>query len=394
MSAERFDVAVVGGGVMGCATAMACARAGLSTVLFEQFYPANARGSSHGPSRIIRLAYHDPIYTELARDAFAAWRHLERRSGERLMQRTGGVDFADDPDNTELQQRAEAMTAANVPFERLDAGGLRGRFPQFHPHPQTAALYQGDTAVLAADRCVQTLAVEARRAGALLLNGERVTALRADGAGVAIESRQRDVLADRAVVAAGGWAPGLLGALGLRLPLRVTREQVAAFAPLRQADFAPRRFPIFIHHRGDQPLVSGFPCYGVRGVKLMFDVEGPEVSADDPDRAVNLGRVHDLSEYAARLLPGLSRRVVAATCCLYTYTPDGDFIVDRHPEHPQIVVLAACSGHGFKFGPLLGAMARDLAFGGPSHRAHERFSITRAALRAAATQPSPEHVHS
>jgi sarcosine oxidase len=379
MSAD-FDVAVVGGGVMGCAAALACAERGRRTVLFEQFGLGNLQGSSHGPSRIIRLAYHDPVYIPLAQTSFADWAELESRTEAELFHRTGGIDLADHPDDDALADRRDAMTAAGVAFSELDAAALRAEYPQFTTREGMTALYQCDTGILAADRCVRALASEASRHGAVLRLDTRVEDVRPDGHGVMLRTAFGSLAADRVILAPGAWAPRLLRSLGLELPLRVTREQVTVLAPSDPPAFAPGRFPIFIHHRGHEPLVSGFPCYGIAGVKLMFDVEGPEIDADHPDRRVNQQRVADMGDYAADLLPGLTREVVDAVSCLYTHTPDGDFIIDLHPEHAQLVVVSACSGHGFKFAPVIGRIAHDLAFGGESRLSHDRFSIHRHAL--------------
>jgi len=377
---ERRDVAVVGGGVIGCAAALACAARGLRTTLFEQFEIGHVMGSSHGASRIIRLAYHDPVYIDLARDAYKRWTELAAANGVRLLVKTGGVDLgaAGDP---ALSDRAEAMRARRVPFEWLDADALRDAYPQFKPAPGTAALYQSETGILAADRCLRVIRHAARRHGAVLRERERVLSIEPIGSGVELTTSNGRVRAERVVVAVGGWAPALLAGLGLLLPLRVTREQVTVLAPERREDFAPGRFPVFIHHRGVEPLVSGFPCFGVHGVKLMFDLDGPEIDADADDRGIDPARVADMADYAQTALRGLSRRAIETVACLYTYTPDGDFIVDVHPEHEQIVILSPCSGHGFKFAPVLGDAAAMLATSGQSGLAHDRFSIERPALR-------------
>lgn len=389
MSASRdVDVAVIGGGVMGCAAARACARRGWSTALFEQHILGNERGSSHGPSRIIRLAYRDPFYIPLAREAFTQWQSLEEEEATApLITRTGGLDLAHELTVPDLQIRRESMDRAGVSYEELDADGLRSAYPQLRADPGAAALYQDDTAVLAADACVRALADSAARAGAVIRTGERVEAVKADGEGASITTSAGVVRASRVILASGGWIKAQLAALGLPLPLLVTREQVV-FLGSRDIDaFRTPQFPVIIHHRQAGKLVSIFPAVGADGVKLMFDCDGEELDPDVGTRDVRPDRAAELGKYATCLMPGMEPQPLKITSCLYTYTPDGDFIVDRCPGNEQIVIVSACSGHGFKFGPVIGRLAAELVEPDPAPL--ERFVADRPAL-AAMSPPAPD----
>lgn len=357
---ERYDAIVVGGGVMGCAAACHLARDGRRVLLLEQYAVGHTNGSSHGHSRIIRLAYDGADYVTLARAAFAEWRGLEAEAGQRLLLTTGGLDFAA-PGTVSFAATRATLAAAGVPFEDLDRAAIRERFPQLDLPADTVGIYQAEAGILDADRCVATLAGEARRLGATVREGEPALRLAADGAGALAETARGSYRADRLIVAAGSWMRPLMRGLGLELPLTVTKELVAFFAPRDPAAFMPDRFPIFIHHDDSQPAGYGFPIFGLPGVKVAFHSAGPAIEPGDEGRAAAPGQIEALRDYVARLLPGAAGDPFYSVTCRYTTTPDEHFIVDRHPAHPQIVVASPCSGHGFKFGALIGRILADLA---------------------------------
>lgn len=371
---KRYDVIVVGGGVMGCAAAYHLAQDRRRVLLLEQFALGHTNGSSHGHSRIIRLAYDGEDYVRLAQAAFPLWRALEAESGAALLLMTGGVDLGR-PGVASFEATRATLAAAGVPFEDLDRAALAARFPQFQLPEGTAGTYQADYGILDADRCVATLAAEARRHGAVLREREPARQLRTVGDAVEVRTDQGVYGADRLIVSAGSWARPLLRQLDLDLPLRVTREMVAFFAPCDPAPFQPGRFPVFIHHSDGGWAGYGFPIFGLPGVKVAFHGGGPEVALDDEDRSVDPGRLAELRRYATGLLPGLSGEVIYAVSCRYTLTPDEHFIIDRHPAYPQVVVASPCSGHGFKFGVLVGRILADLAGPGTTPHPIGRFEL-------------------
>jgi sarcosine oxidase len=363
----QYDAIVVGGGVMGCAAAYHLGKRGRRVLLLEQFALGHDRGSSHGHSRIIRLAYDAPDYVRLAQAAFPLWRALERKSDTTLMLPTGGLDFAR-PGTPSFEATRATMALLGVEYEQLDSSALVQRFPQFQIPSDIVGIYQRDAGILDAAGCVATLAAEARRHGAELLEHQPARQIRAVGGGAEVLTDSAAYRADRLIVTAGAWARPLLRQLGLDLPLTVTREQVAFFAPRpangAEADleqFAPGRFPIFIHHATDAPSAYGFPIFGLPGVKVAYHQGGPAVEPESQERAADDAITESLRDYLSRWVPGAAGELLFAQTCRYTNTPDGHFIIDRHPEHPQIVVGSPCSGHGFKFGVLIGAILADLA---------------------------------
>jgi sarcosine oxidase len=346
----RTGLLVVGGGAMGSATAWWAARAGRDVVVLERQPGHHARGSSHGRSRIFRLAYRDPYYVGLARDALALWRVLEAESGAALLDVTGGVDHGLPAAVAEVAAR---LAAAGVPYERLGPAAAAERWPGLRV--DHGAVHQPDAGRLDADAVVTTLHAEAARHGADLRFGLPATGARRTAYGVSVDTPDGAVEARVVVLAAGAWLPGLAGRVpvpdGLP-PLRVTQEQPVYFAA------APgTAWPSFVHHR------DGVPYYGLGapgdGVKVGEHGSGRVV---DPDARLDVdpGAVARVEAYAAAWLPGVVPSAVRVDSCLYTTTPDESFVLRR--EGP-VVVCSPCSGHGFKFVPAIGRLTAELASG-------------------------------
>lgn len=381
MSDSSVDVLIVGAGVMGCAAAYQLARDGARVLLLDQFEVGHDRGSSHGPSRIIRLAYDSLDYVALARASFALWRELEAESGEHLLSEAGGLDVGS-PGALALDEIRATYVAAGVPFEQLDRDAIVGRFPQFNLPEDTVGLYQADYSLLAAGRCVATLAAQARQHGAIIHEREQVRQLRAGATSVQVRTDQGVYMADRLILSAGSWMRPLLRQLDLALPLTVLKEQLAFFRARDPREFMPGRLPLVIHRfPKTTSLGSVFPIFDHAGVKVMIDRVGPQVAPDDPDRSIDAPLLHRLHAYATDLLPGLTGEIIEAVSCRYTMTPDEHFIIDRHPAHPHIVIASPCSGHGFKFGAVIGRILADLALHGATSYDIGRFRLDRPALK-------------
>lgn len=378
---ERYDVIVIGAGVMGGAAAYHLARRGRRVLLLEQFPIGHERGSSHGHSRIFRLAYDEPDYLRLARAAYPLWRELEADTGAELLRLTGGLDFAD-AGSPALAATRDTLAAAGVPFEEVDHLAAAERLPQFAFSAGVAGLYTPTSGILDASACVAALAEGARRHGATLRDEEPATEIRPTSGGVEVSTAAGAYAADRLVVTAGSWARPLLRQLGLDLPLTVTKEQFAFFRPLRPELFEPERCPIFIHHIEGAPSMYGFPMAGLPGVKAAFHNAGPTIAPEGEGREVEPGPLAELHAHVARWLPLAAGEIMHAQTCRYTNTPDHEFIIDRHPEHAQIVIGSPCSGHGFKFGIVVGSILADLAEGGASEHPIGRFRLERFTSRA------------
>jgi sarcosine oxidase len=366
---------------MGAAAAWRLAKQGRRVTLLEQFALGHERGSSHGPSRMIRIAYDAPEYVALGQAAFALWDELQEEAGEALLLRTGGIN-AGLPHANEMAGIADTYERLGIPFERLDYAELGRRFPQMTFPEGTIALYQPDYGILAASRCVRTLADRARALGATLRDEEAVLAIAPDGEGVAVRTARGVYRAERLVLAAGSWMRPLLATLGIDLPLTVLKEQLAFFAVHDPAAHRPDRLPLVMHRfPGTTSLGSVFPIFDHAGIKVMLDRIGPAVDPDDPDRAIDPEILERQRAYAIGLLPGVTGEILETTSCRYTMTPDEDLVIDRHPRYPQIVFASPCSGHGFKFAPVVGQMLADLALRGETPYPTARFLHDRPSMQ-------------
>ena len=374
-----YEYIVLGLGGWGSAAAYWLSRrVGADVLGLEQFELGHVRGESQDHSRIIRLSYHTPAYVELAKHAFKAWAEVERDAGEQLVLKTGGLDFAPRESAIPLTNYSGSMDAAGVPYEHLDAAEIRRRWPQFAVTDEIHGLYQADSGIAMAARGNAAHLRMAREHGATLRDGAPVERLRSVGGEVEVTAGGVTYRGRRLVIAAGAWSNGALTHLGMHLPLRVTKEQVTYFATPHPADFQPDRFPIWIWM--DDPCFYGFPIFGEAGPKAGQDAGGEEVTADtrtfDPDQAALKRTVDFLGKY----IPKALGPIIYTKTCLYTLTPDRDFVVDTLPDHPNVAVGIG-GGHGFKFASLIGRILSDLAIDGRTERDIEPFRIGRAILQ-------------
>ena len=369
---EHVDVAVIGAGVIGSATARALAARGVPAVLLEQFALGHARGSSHGATRIFRLAYPDPSYVRMAVAADAGWAALQADAGEELLVRTGGLDAGPG-----AAACAAALAACGVEHAWLDAGELRDRYPGLAVQPGERMLFQPDAGVSLAGRTVAALQRLARRDGVPVRAGTPVRGIEPRRDHVVLRTAGGDISARVAVLAAGPWNGNLLRGAVTRPPrLTATLQQVRYFAP---RDRAGGRWPTLIEWPADGVSWYVVPAAGdAPGVKVASHLPGRAVDPrDGPFAELDPVLEQEAAQYVRRRLPGLDPAGLAPETCLYTMTADEDFVLDR--EGP-VVVGGGCSGHAFKFAPLLGEMLADLALGTQTPVPRERFALRRPAL--------------
>ncbi|HWB42860.1 MAG TPA: N-methyl-L-tryptophan oxidase [Gemmatimonadales bacterium] len=374
-----FEYLVLGLGGFGSAAAYWLARrAGTEVLGLEQFELGHVRGESQDHSRIIRLSYHTPGYVELAKHAYLAWEELERESGEQVVLRTGGLDLGPRQSAIDLRAYSDSMDAAGVAYERLDAGEIMRRWPQWRLTDEMHGLYQEQSGIAMAARGNATHVRMAREHGATLLDRTPVEEIRPVGGEVEVRTADATYRCRRLVITAGAWSNRVLGSVGLDLPLTVTKEQVTYFACPNPADFQPERFPIWIWM--DDPCFYGFPIFGEAGPKAGQDAGGRETTAEtrtfEPDQEA-LDRV---TRFLERHVPGVLGPIIYTRTCLYTLTPDRDFVLDVLPAHPEIAV-AIGGGHGFKFASLVGRILSDLSIDGHSRRDLSPFRIDRPILQ-------------
>jgi sarcosine oxidase len=374
----EFEYIALGLGGLGSAAAYWLARvAGRDVLGLEQFELGHVRGESQDHSRIIRLSYHTPGYVRLARRAYESWATLESDARESCVLKCGGLDVAPRGSRIPLDPYLASLTAERVPFEQLDAAEIMRRFPQFRLTDDCHGIFQEDGGIAMAARANAVHQRLAREHGATLLDRCPVSSVRSVGGEVEVVAGDVAYRCRRLVVAAGPWSNTVLGMLGHTLPLEVTREQVTYYATPHLREFTPGRFPVWIWM--DDPCYYGFPVFGEQATKVAQDAGGYPTSADtrsfDPDPE-NSARVHAFTE---RYLPRALGPVLQIKTCLYTLTPDRDFVLDLVPGHEQIA-LAIGAGHAFKFASVIGRILSELATEGRTPSDLSPFKITRPIL--------------
>jgi monomeric sarcosine oxidase len=326
----QAEVVVVGAGIMGCATARALAQKGRDVLLVEQYEVGHTRGSSHGRSRIVRLAYPEVEFVELAKEAFVGWRDLEQESGQQLLELNGLLELVESAD----QSSQDALDAAGAEYELLAAEGARRRWPVGVPEGWTA-LFQPEAGSVRADLAHRAFLDGALAHGAHLDENTRIDSL-------------DDIDAEAVVVTAGPWVTELVP----DLPVHTTRETIAYFR--REGEPLPSVVQL-------DPVTRGHAMYSLHdplhGLKAGAHHAGARVGPDEPGGA-DPALVDGIVEWVARTYPDADPNPVAAETCMYTTTPDEHFILERRG---RVVIGSACSGHGFKFAPAIGARLAALA---------------------------------
>ena len=373
-----YEYIVLGLGGLGSGAAYWLSRdAGAEVLGIEQFELGHARGESQDHSRIIRLSYHTPEYVELAKLAYDAWSTLQRESGDQVWLKTGGLDFARRDSKIPLDTYRNAMRACNVAYEDVDAREIMRRWPQFTLDDDIQGLYQEQSGIAMAARANAAHQKMARANGATLIDRTPVTNILTRGNEVAVETPGGTFSCRKLVIAAGPWSNRALGHLGIELPLEVTREQVTYFAAPRPDDFAPDRFPVWIWM--DDPCFYGFPTFGEAGPKAAQDAGGKPVTADTRDFEPEPENQRGVEEFLSRYIPGALGPIIYTKTCLYTLTPDRDFVIDTVPGHDNITV-AIGAGHAFKFASQIGRLLSELALTGASTIDLSSFALDRQIL--------------
>ncbi|HEU5219113.1 MAG TPA: N-methyl-L-tryptophan oxidase [Gemmatimonadales bacterium] len=352
-----YDVGIVGLGAMGSMAALELARRGRSVIGFDRYRPPHDLGSSHGKSRIIREAYFEhPQYVPFVQRAYRQWARLERDSGRTLLVTTGGLMIGP-PGGTLVAGARRSAEDHGLEYEELAAAEVRRRFPVFQPAAFEVGLHEPRAGVLHPEACIAAALELAGAAGAELRYDEPVLEWRA-GDGITVVTAQGSWLVGRLIVAAGAWMATALPGAGL--PLRVARQPLFWFdAAGDQALVSPRRMPIFIWEWAPERYFYGFPDLG-DGVKVAIHHEGETTTGEAVRRDAPEAEALPLRALMAGRTPLLNGPFRASAVCLYTNTPDGDFLIDRSPSDPRVILASPCSGHGFKFAPAIAEALADM----------------------------------
>jgi sarcosine oxidase len=372
------DVIVAGLGGMGSAAAYELAGRAKRVLGLEKFSPAHDRGSSHGRSRIIRQAYFEGAeYVPLLLRAYELWERLGEETGQELMTLTGGLMIGRE-DGDLVSRSVHSAEAHDLPYELLDARGIRRRFPAYAPGPETVALYEERAGFVRPEETVKAHLDRAAFLGADLRFEEPMLFWEASESGVRVETPDSSYEAERLVISPGAWAPQLLA--DMDLPLEVTRQVMYWFEPTSSPElFLPERFPIFIWEPDDGNMFYGFPAQDDdRGVKAaFFRADGVPTTPETIDREGREEEIDFIRGYLARYVPNLAGRCLDARVCMYTNSPDEHFVISVHPDHPQVTIACGFSGHGYKFCSVVGEILADLATEGSTPHPIDLFSPAR-----------------
>ncbi|XVH30660.1 N-methyl-L-tryptophan oxidase [Haloferacaceae archaeon DSL9] len=370
----RYDAIVVGVGGMGSAATYHLARRGLDVLGLEQFDIPHARGSSHGVTRIIRLAYYEhPGYVPLLRRAYDLWDDLDATHPTHLLHRVGSVD-AGPVDGDLFAGSRRSCEEHDIPHEVLTSDEVTDRFPGYRLPEDHRALYQEDGGFLVPEQCIVAHVNAAHDHGATIRAREPVIDWEADD-GVRVRTPKGEYAADRLVVTAGAWAAEQIPELqGLAVP---ERQVLAWLQPTQPAQFSPETFPVF-NLAVDEGRYYGFPVYGVPGFKFgRYHHRDETGHPDDLAREPTAEDETVLRSFAERYFPAGAGPTMQLATCMFTNSPDEHFIVDTLPSAPEVVVAAGFSGHGFKFASVIGEILAELAADGESTREIGMFSLDR-----------------
>ncbi len=377
MTSTHFDTIVIGLGAVGSATLLQLAKRGQRVIGIDRFDPPHAMGSTHGETRITRCGVGEgEAYVPLVLRSHEIWRELEAETGAELLTQCGALILEGGGSRAPVHGKADflrrtiaAAVAHNLDHDIMDADTITRRFPQFQMRGDERGYFEAGGGFVRPEACVAAQLTVAERLGAHVRRNTEVATITRDGDGVCVTTADGSrIFAAEAVLAAGAWSPALVGR-ALSPHMRVLRQVLHWFEPERAADFAPERCPVFIWAHGESSDDSfyGFPIphdgQGVKVAREQYHVATP--NPDLVERDVSVAEVDAMfADQVSGRLVGVTRTAFKSKTCLYTMVEDGDFIVARAPENDRLLLVSACSGHGFKHSAGLGeAVAATIASG-------------------------------
>jgi sarcosine oxidase len=373
----QFDVIIIGLGAMGSAASYQLAKRGAKVLGLDRYAPPHRFGSTHGETRITRVACGEGLeYTPLAVRSNVLWREIERETGASLLVQNGfasiaGKRRAAKAGNVEfLEVTIAAAKAAGIGYEILGGKEFRTRFPAFNVQDDDTIYFDKLGGYLKPEVCVETQLRLAKENGAQLNLSEQAISYEEASGGVRVKTPAGEYTAKTLILSAGPWLAELMDER-LMPGLKVTRQVVCWFRvkdSARFEDFQPSRFPVFVWQVPAQQISYGFPALGgpEDGVKISTEQYDVAVDPGNMDRIVSAAEQAALyDEYVAPYFPGLDRTCVRSDVCLYTSVPDSRFVIDRHPDHQEVIVASPCSGHGFKHSAAIGEALAQMALGEP-----------------------------
>ncbi len=360
---KRFDVIVLGVGAMGASACYHLASRGAAVLGLEQFDIPNDQGSAHGQSRAFRMCYFEhPDYVPLLRRSLELWHQLEEITERKLLHMTGGIWFG--PADCELIAGSrDAAVTHDLTHEWIEYDDAAKRYPQFTIPDGYVGFYEPQAGLLLPERIISACAEHAAKRGAVLRANEAVVKWEADSKSVTIHTTQSEYEADHLIVCAGPWSSRVLDEIGVELS--VTRQIAIWVQPPEAELFALGTLPIWAIDRPAGGMYYGFPILSDKaGFKLSVHCPGPSTDPDAIDHVAQDDEMNELREMLGRFIPGADGPLLEASVCMYTNTPDANFIIDHHPQHANVTIACGFSGHGFKFASVIGEALADLALDG------------------------------
>ncbi|XP_076138230.1 peroxisomal sarcosine oxidase [Alosa pseudoharengus] len=378
MSSQIYDCIVIGAGIQGSCTAYYHAKNNKKTLLLEQFFLPHSRGSSHGQTRIIRKAYQQDFYLRMMEESYKLWAELERDAGVQLYRCTGLLVMG--PEDGQYYSAVKDVLQRNkVPTVMLKREEFNQHIPNFNLVSGENALVDTSAGVLYADKALASLQRLFQSHGGVIKDGEKVTGIK-PGPVVTVTTASGAYQAKSLVITAGPWTNTLLSHIGMALPLKVEKINVCYWREKVPGSYdVHNRFPCFSRQDGPEvdQIIYGLPSNEYPGLMKVCYHIGKETDPDARDNQTDQSDIQVLQRFVARCMPGLVPVPAVVESCLYTLTPDNHFVLDCHPTYSNIIIGAGFSGHGFKFGPVIGKILYELSTGQvPSHNLSP-FKITR-----------------
>lgn len=371
-----FDAMVIGLGITGAATLYQLSQLGITVAGIEQYHSPHNLGSSHGESRIIRQAYFEtPLYVPLVQRAYEIWKSIEKKSGRKLLLENGSLMIGN-KDSSVITGAVKSAELYNLPYEFLEDNALNAKFPALRTTKNTVAVLEKQAGLLYPETCLQTLLDLAKSDGALLLFNEKVLSIIPEQTQITIITEKDIYITEKIILSAGAWLNKLLPQL--TLPLNIERRVVHWFKPEYSTVidyFSPSQLPVYIWEYENNKMFYGFPDLG-NGLKIANTKIGVYVDPDNLDRNISSIEIKEMEELTAQHF-NIVPRHIKSSVCMYTMTPDENFIIDRHPLYQNIIIASPCSGHGFKFASAIGKILADLATDQNPDFDLSRFSIKR-----------------
>lgn len=372
---QSFDIAIVGLGAMGSAAAYQLTRRHKTVVAFDSYLPPHSMGSTHGESRVIREAYFEhPLYVPLAQRAYQSWHELEAQASEHLLVQTGGI-LLGPPDGILISGTRLSADRHGLDYEMLQAREVHKRYPVLNPGPDTVGFFEQRAGVLLPEKCVEAHLRLAAAAGAEFHFDDPVESWSVDGDGVKVKSANGTCRAEQLILSPGAWLGELLP--DLTLPLTIERQVLHWVVPEKEPErFGADNFVFFAWEYREGALFYVIPDLGT-GVKIALHHQGEITDLDHIERDIADEEIEEMEILIDTFVPEMRGTMARALVCMYTNTPDEHFLIDRHPAHDQVLIVSACSGHGFKFASVIGEIVADLAIDGKSTFDLSPFAIDR-----------------